>query len=420
MSAPAHAPVRITDIGTLVVVPPGPVSGPRMCALRTIHDAVLTIRHGRIAWFGIRTDAPPLESGEQAISADGGCVVPGLIDPHTHIGFVGERSGEFVRRIGGETYLSILESGGGIRVTSQAVRAATHEQIVAENLPRLRRMIAGGVTTIECKSGYGLTVEDELKQLLAIQTLAKQLPIDIVATYLGAHAIPQDFDHRADAFIDWIGADSVFEEIQRNKLARFADVFCDRGAFTVAQARTYLERARRRGLGLKLHADELAQIGASMLAAELGATSADHLEHVDDASLAAMRYAGVIPVVLPGTSFFLGITHANARKMIDAGLPLALGTDFNPGSCTIESLPLIMNIACCQLRLLPNEALVACTANAAAALDLHTIGGAIEPGFDADLLILDVPSINHWMYAIGHPAIRTVIKRGHIVHSANS
>lgn len=410
-------PLRIIEIGTLVVVPPGPVPGLRMRKVPSVRDAVLTIRDGRIAWFGPKASAPPLVHGETAISAGGGCVVPGLIDPHTHISFVGERSGEFVRRIAGETYLSILESGGGIRVTSAAVRAASEEQIVAENLPRLARMLRHGVTTAECKSGYGLAPEQELKQLHAIQRLGELQPMALVPTYLGAHALPAEYAGRPDDYLGSISSDPFLREISKHRLARFCDVFCDRGAFTVDQARRVLQRAARHGLRPKIHADELAQIGASRLAGELQAVSADHLEHLDEFGMAALKAGGVIPVVLPGTSFFLGIPHADSRAMIAADLPVALGTDYNPGSGMLDSLPLIMNIACCQLRLLPEEALVACTANAAGALELHESVGAIAPGFDADLLILNVPNLHRWMYEVGVNATRFVLRRGQLVYS---
>ena len=405
----------IRKIGSLAVVPPGPLAGTRMQEVSVIHDAALLVRDGRIAWFG-PADEAPLDEGAATLSAGGGFVIPGLIDPHTHIPFMGDRSAEFVRRVRGESYLSIMQSGGGIRVTSQAVRAATSDDLVAENLPRLHRMLELGVTRVECKSGYGLTPEHELKQLEVIRELDAQQPIDLDATYLGAHALPAEFDGRADEYIDTIGSAELLADIARRGLARFCDVFCDRGAFSVEQARRLLQRATAAGLRPKLHTDELAQIGASRLAGELRAVSAGHLEHIDDAGIAALLQAGTVAVVLPGTSFYLGIPHCNARRLIDAGLPVALATDYNPGSCMIESLPWIMNIACCQLRMTPSEVLAACTANAAAALDVHAHTGAIEVGFDADLVVLDVPSLDAWFYTPGRPCIRMVIKAGHVVY----
>ncbi len=404
----------IEQIGTLAVVPPGPLAGERMRDVRLIYDAAVLVRDGRVVWFGPARDAP-LDEGTITLSAGGGCVIPGLIDPHTHIPFVGDRSGEFVRRVAGETYLSIMESGGGIRSTSRAVRSASCEDLIAENLPRLHRMLELGVTRVECKSGYGLTPQDELKQLEAIRELDAQQPIALAATYLGAHALPAEFDGRPDEYIDTIGSAELLGEVVRRGLAEFCDVFCDRGAFNVEQSRRILARARSAGLRPKLHADELAQIGATRLAGELGAVSADHLECIDEDGIAALKQAGTVAVVLPGTSFFLGIPHCDARRLIGADLPVALATDFNPGSCMIDSLPWIMNIACCQLRMTPTEALAACTANAAAALGVHRRAGAIEVGFDADLVVLDVPSLDAWFYTPGRPRVRTVIKSGQIV-----
>jgi imidazolonepropionase len=407
----------IRDIASLVVVPPGPLPGEKMRDLTVSRDAAVLVEDGRLAWFGSAKDAPAPGDG-QVLSAAGGCVIPGLIDPHTHIPFAGQRAEEFARRIAGESYLSIMESGGGIRVTTQAVRDATEEQLVEENLPRLRRMLALGVTTCECKSGYGLTPKHELKQLRAIRELSRRQPIELVPTYLGAHAVPAEFEGRADEFIDRVASEALLQQIATEKLARFCDVFCDRGAFTVEQTRRVLARAAKVGLVPKLHADELAQIGATRLAGELNAISADHLEMIDDGGIAALKEADTIAVVLPGTSFFLGIEHCDARRLIDAGLPVALSTDCNPGSSMIESLPLIMNIACCQLRMTPVEALVACTANAAAALDLHDRIGAIEKGHDADLVILDAPTLDEWLYTPGRNRVSKVIKRGEIVHEA--
>lgn len=412
---PVDRSLLITDIGELVAVPPGPLTGAAMGAVPLLRNAALLIRDGKIAWLGAQTDAP-LDEGVATLSAEGGCVIPGLIDPHTHIPFAGERSGEFVRRVTGESYLQIMQAGGGIRTTTQAVRRASVADLVAENQPRLRRMLACGVTRVECKSGYGLTPEDELKQLEAIRLLDQQTPQDLDATYLGAHAVPAEFDGRADEYIERMSAPELLAEIAGRSLARFCDVFCDRGAFDVSQSRRYLIRAAQAGLRPKLHADELASIGATRLAGEVGAISADHLECIDEDGITALRTAGTIAVVLPGTSFFLGIPHCDARRLMDAGLAVALATDFNPGSCMLESLPWIMTIACCQLRMQPLEVLVACTANAAAALDVHWRTGALVPGYDADVVVLAAPTLAQWFYTAGRPRVRAVIKSGQIVH----
>ncbi len=404
----------LTDIRTLAVVPPGPLSGPRMREVPLLTGAAVLVQDGRIAWFGAAADAPH-PPGTPVLSASGGTVIPGLIDPHTHIPFVGQRAGEFVRRLAGETYLSIMQAGGGIRATTQAVRSASVDDLVHASLPRLARMLAHGVTTVECKSGYGLSPEHELKQLHAMRVLGRLQPVELIPTYLGAHALPAEYEGRPDEFLATVGSPTLLNQIARERLAQFCDIFCDRGAFTVDQARRLLQDAAAAGLKLKIHADELAQIGASGLAGELRAVSADHLEHIDADGLSALQVAGTVAVVLPGTSFFLGIPHCPARRLIEAGLPVALATDFNPGSCMIEALPWIMNIAACQLRMLPNEVLVACTANAAAAVDRQADLGAIAVGHQADLVVLDAPDLDDWFYHVGRPRVRYVIKRGKLV-----
>lgn len=407
----------LTEIGCLALVPPGPVSGKQMRRIDMLNDASLAIEDGKIAWFGRQSDAPRRHRAD-TLSANNGTVIPGLIDCHSHIPFAGDRRAEFVRRIAGESYLSIMQSGGGIRVTTAAVRRASVEDLVRQSVPRLERMLASGVTTCECKSGYGLSREDERKQLLATRELSRIQPIELIATYLGAHALPAEFEGRADAFIAEIADDAFLRELATTGLARFIDVFCDRGAFDVPQARRVLEAGARAGLKLKIHADELAQIGASKLAGELRAVSADHLETIDDAGIAALKAGGTVAVALPGTSFFLGIHHLDARRIMNADVPLALASDCNPGSSHIESLPLILNIACCQLRLLPVEALVAATANAAAAIcEQHRIG-AIHAGHEADLVILDAADVDDWMYSPGRNRVRHVIKNGRVIYSA--
>lgn len=402
--------ILIDDIGALAVVPVGPLRGGAMREYDELRDAALLVDNGVIRWFGASREAP--RDGVRVESVGGRLVTPGLIDAHTHIPFAGDRAAEFARRVAGESYLSIMESGGGIRVTTQAVRGETVESLVATNAPRLERMIANGVTTVECKSGYGLTRDDELKQLRATKALKETTPLELVPTYLGVHAVPAEYEGRADAFVDHMTAPEFLQQIREEQLAEYIDVFCDRGAFTVEQARQCLSRGRDAGFKLKMHADELAQIGASKLAGELGATSADHLELIDDAGIAAMKAAGTIAMVLPGTSFFLGIEHCDARRLIEAGLAVGLATDYNPGSAHIESLPYVMNIACCQLRMTPKEVLAACTANAAAGISREGRLGAIAVGHQADLAMWDVESLDHWFYKPGRELTHSVFKRG--------
>lgn len=414
MSAAPPMRMLIRDIARLVAVPPGPLTGEPFSNPPTIEDAAVVIERERIAWFGRAADAPA-GPFDEVIDAGGGTAVPGLVDCHTHAVFAGSREREFVQRIGGASYLEILEAGGGIRRTMGDVRAATVEQLVEASLPRIRRMIAQGVTTLEIKSGYGLSPDDELKMLRAIGALRKLVPIDIVATYLAAHAVPPEFDGRADDYIAAVSDDAVLKMIRDERLAEFADAFCERGAFSVEQSRRFLAACQRCGLAPKVHAEQITHSGATRLAVELGAASADHLECVNKDDIAALKASKTIPVLLPGCSFFLSTPPPPARKMIEAGLPVALATDCNPGSAMIESLPLVMSIACCLLKMTPMECLVACTANAAAALRRADRIGAIAVGHQADLLVLDVPNVEQWLYRVGVNPVRTIVKAGRVI-----
>lgn len=404
----------IRNIGELVVVPRGPVGGRAMRSVATIPQAAVMIEEDRITWFGPEAALnAPTEC--ETIDAEGGCVIPGLVDCHTHTVFAGSRANEFVQRIEGKSYAQIAEEGGGIHVTVEAVRRATLDQLVELALPRLRRMLHHGVTTVEIKSGYGLSVADEIKMLQAVRRLAELQPIELVGTYLAAHTVPREFTGKADAYLDGVLDDAVLRRLRDEGLAEFCDVFCERTAFDVSQGRRVLTVAKRFGLKPKIHADQITQMGASMLAAEVGAISADHLEHIDDVGVAALKAAGTIPVLLPGCSFFLGVAPAPARKLLEADMPVAIATDYNPGSSMIESLPLVLAIACTQMRMTPTETLVAATANAAAALDRNCRIGAIEAGMQADLVLLDVPTHRQWLYEPGRNWVRAVIKKGNVV-----
>jgi len=407
--------LAITNIAELVVVPPGPIRGRDMGNLRTINDATITTENGRIVWFGHAGDIDiPAEA--EVLDVHGGCVIPGLIDCHTHTVFAGSREDEFVKRLQGMSYAQIAEEGGGIKATVEAVRSASADELIESAAPRLRRMLSYGVTTVEIKSGYGLTVPDEIKMLEAIKRLGEQTPVELVASYLAAHTIPKEHTGRADAYLDQVLAPEVLRLIVDEGLAEFADVFCERTAFSLEQSRRCLDACKAVGLAPRLHADQITQMGASSLAAEVGATSADHLETVDEESLAALREAGTVAVLLPACSLYLGVEQAPARKIIDADLPVAVATDFNPGSCRVESLPLTLAIACTQMRMTPTEALVASTANAAAALKRQDRIGAIAEGMHADLTVLDVPNHHRWLYEFGRNCVTTVIKEGRVIH----
>lgn len=375
-------------------------------------NTCLTIEDGRIAEVGVERTA------DSVLDARGGAVIPGLIDSHTHLVFAGNRSEEFVMRAKGMSYLEIANAGGGIWRTVQAVRKASLEEIVELALPRLARMLSYGVTTVEVKSGYGLTVEDELKMLLAVRKLQELQPVELVPTYLGAHTIPAEYRDRRETYVDLVVSDELMGRVAEEGLAEFVDVFCEESAFTLEESRRILEAGKKRGLALKIHADQLTQMGASRLAAEVGCVSADHLERIDEGGIAALNSAGVIAGLLPGCSFYLGVPQAPARRLLDSGVPVAFATNYNPGSSMVESLPLVLSIACTQMKVTPSEALVGATATAAAALRREKRLGRIETGMDADLVVLDVPSVDQWLSELGRSAVRTVLKRGRVVHES--
>ncbi len=408
----------IQNIGELVVVPQGPVGGRSMHECPRIPSAAMLIDGEKIKWFGPQSGviAP---RGCEVFDARGGCVVPGLVDCHTHTVFAGSREREFVQRLENKTYAEIANSGGGINVTVAAVRRASRQQLVDLALPRLRRMLGNGVTTVEIKSGYGLTVADELKMLEAIRELKSLQPIELVPTYLAAHTTPPEYNN-PDEYLKVVYDEEVLRKIRDEQLAEFGDVFCDATAFNVMQSYRVLEAGKAFGLRPKVHADQFAGTDASVLAAQVGAISADHLDKIGDSGIAAMKESGCIAVLLPGTSYFLSQPQAPARKILESDLPVAIASNYNPGSSMIESLPLVMNIACTQMRITPIEALVAVTANAAAAVDRQARVGAIAEGMQADLTVLDVPNPEQWVYEPGRNCIRGVFKRGKLVHSAAS
>ncbi|NOX58318.1 MAG: imidazolonepropionase [Planctomycetes bacterium] len=406
----------IRNIAQICTGPRGPVELCGELPVKKYTESAIGIEQDTIAW--IRDDTEEnIPKDSQILDAGGGCVIPGLIDCHTHTVFAGTREGEFVQRSQGKSYAEIARTGGGIKNTVEAVRGSSLDELVSLALPRLQRMLTLGVTTVEIKSGYGLTIDDELKMLRAVQRLNTLQPIKLVATYLAAHTTPKEFDGNPDGYLDLMLGQDVLDQIRSDGLAEFADVFCETTAFNVEQSRRFLLACKETGMTPRVHADQITQCGASQLAAEVGATSADHLERIDEASITAMKENGTIAVLLPACSFYLGVEQAPARRIIDAGVPVAIATDFNPGSSVVESLPLTMSIACTQMGMTPSQVLLATTSNAAAVLKRHDKIGAIEPNMQADLTILNVPSIEQMCYFAGRNCTQAVVKSGTIVHS---
>jgi len=355
------------------------------------------------------------------IDAKGKVVTPGLVDPHTHLVFAGSRANEFEMRIKGKSYQQIAKAGGGIKASVRQLRDATKKQLFETSWKRLDRLVEYGTTTVEIKSGYGLSLEDEIKILEVVRELRKRYPrASVVPTFLGAHAIPEEFKNKRREYLKLV-TQKMIPEISRRKLAEFCDVFCEKGYFTSPESRFILETAKKFGLKPKIHADEFGRSGGSQVAAEVKAVSADHLMFASSRNIDKMRKAGVVAVLLPGTSFFLGSAkYAPARLMIQMGLPVALGTDFNPGSNMTESMQITMSLAGLQMKMTPAEVLVASTINAACALDREKQIGSLEPEKKGDLIIWEVEDYREIPYHYGVNLVEMVIKDGDVVYQKKS
>ncbi|MFA5794172.1 MAG: imidazolonepropionase [Candidatus Brocadiia bacterium] len=410
----------ITDVAELVTVrgySDKPCSGAgQMNNLGIITNGAIAIHKGIIIEVGFSKDVAKRYRASKTIKATDNVVTPGLIDPHTHPVFAGDRALEFEMRIKGATYQEISAAGGGIRSTVRNTRAATKAELKLNARRYLNNFISHGTTTIEAKSGYGLNLSDEIKILEVINDLnkGKDLPA-MVPTFLGAHDIPPEYKDDKAGYVKYL-KEKMIPEVSRRHLAEFCDIFCEKGVFEINETRDILMTAHRYGFKLKLHADEFAPLGGAELAAELGAVSADHLMAISDNGIKAMKDKGVIGVILPGTTFALGLkNYAPARKMVDAGLPIALATDFNPGTSMTESMPMIMTIACTLMKLTPAEVLVAATINAAYAIEKQKKVGSLEEGKDADIVIWNAPSYRHIPYHWGVNLAKVVIKKGKMV-----
>ena len=416
-----------------------PKRGAAQSDLAIIRDGAVAISDEKIVAVGDTLDLLALaDASTRKIDARGKIVLPGFVDAHTHAVFAGDRANEFEMRLQGRrsrdpqrdaSYLDIQKAGGGIMSTVRATRAASLDVLVAQSRARLDAMLAHGATTAEVKSGYGLDAENEIKMLMAIAALDAEHPMDLIPTFLGAHVVPEEFKGREDAYVDLVIEEMLPEVIKLKAKSQkpssqfavrdsqfFCDVFCDEGAFTVEQARKILAAAKSYGLGVRVHADEFANLGAAVLAAELGAASADHLMVTRRDEMRAMANANVVAVLLPGTTFGLGKSDfADGRALIEENVPVALGTDLNPGTCWCESMPFIIALACRYEKLTPAEAIVAATINAAYSLGIANRVGSLKPGKLADVLIADVPDYRHLAYRFGANPIETVIKRGKLV-----
>jgi imidazolonepropionase len=393
-----------------------PRVGLEMREIGVVQDGAVLIEDGVIVAVGTSDDVMPSSRQPiEEIDARGRVVLPGFVDAHTHPVFAGTRTHEYELRAMGLTYQEITAQGGGIRSTMEKTRAASEDELLAHARRHVRWFLEHGTTTIEAKSGYGLSLDSEIKLLRVIAALNREGPLELVPTLLAAHVVPPEFQDRRDAYLDMV-SDELLPLVGREKLAEYHDVFCETGAFSVAETRALMLRARDVGLKLRMHANQFTNAGAAALAVELRMTTCDHLEYVDETSIAALRQAGVIAILLPGAVWHLGShRYPPARAMIDAGLPVVLATDFNPGSSPTPNMQMMLSLACTQMGMTPAEALTAATINAACSLNRGDRLGSIEVGKQADLVILDCADYREIPYFYGLNHVDRVLKKGTVV-----
>ena len=406
-----------TTMGKLIVKNIGMLATPQGRTARrgsaqgeimVLHDAYVRMEDGIVTAIGTGV---PEEGDAQIIDAGGRLVTPGLVDAHTHLIFGGWRQNELGLKLHGATYLDILSMGGGILSTVNATRAATEEALMDKARAALDEMLALGVTTVEIKSGYGLDMDTELKQLRAVRCLNAEHPMDLIPTFLGGHAVPKEYRADREGYIRLL-TNQVIPAVAQEKLAEFCDVFCETGVFSAEESRVILEAGKKWGLIPKIHADEIDPIGGSELTSEVGAISAEHLIVCPPKGIAAMAKAGTVACLLPATSFYLGSAFAPARAMIEAGVPVAMASDFNPGSCPSLNLQFVMNLGCLRYKMTPEEVLTAVTLNGAAAINRAKTVGSLEPGKQGDLVIWNAQDLNYICYRMGSNLVDTVVKNG--------
>lgn len=388
--------------------------GKEMGKILEVENPWVLLRDGVIYKIG-GEELKELAPDAEVLDGEGKTLLPGFVDPHTHLVFGGTREEEFSMRLRGESYMAIMEKGGGIKYSVRKTREASFQELLEQAEKTLKNMASLGITTVEAKSGYGLDKETELKQLRVVKKLKETADIEVVSTFMGAHDIPMEYKGRDREFLNFL-VEEVLPLVKEENLAEFGDIFTEKNVFTVEDSRAYLLKMREAGLKLKIHADEINDLGGAALAAELSLVSADHLLKANDEGLLAMKKAGVIPVLLPLTAFSLKEEYARARQMIDMGLPVAMGTDFNPGSCYSFSVPLMLSLGALYMGMSPEEALTAVTLNSAAALERSERIGTIEEGKDADLILIDAPSYRFLTYHFGMNLVTTTIKKGKIVY----
>jgi imidazolonepropionase len=397
----------LTRISELATCPP---DNPQQDA-GLIQDAALVVSGGKITWAGPAAELPREFANEEAIDCNQQLVVPGLVDCHTHLCFGGWRGDEFEMRLAGASYQEIAAAGGGIRSTVEATRAGSPEDLEQKAAAVLANMLELGVTTVECKSGYGLDEVNEIKQLEVYRRLSGSQPVDLVPTFLGAHIVPPEYKDHRDRYISLI-CDILVPKVASEGLAEFCDAFVEEGAYTAEEVRRIFATARSHGLKIKLHADQLSDGGGAALAAEFNAVSAEHLEYVNEKGVHALARSGTVAVSLPLASLYLGERYLPTRPMMDAGVKVAIATDFNPGSAPSYHLPLAMTLACLNQAMTPQEALNGVTTVAARAVDRHDRIGSLLPGYEADIAIINAPSLNHWLYHFVPNACTAVYKNG--------